>query len=224
MNLLEIVADLSHAAHAAKDIVTSTAEPHDRCVCSNDYCRAELPPGVVVFRGGHRVAAMTLDTTNLSYPMTVAARMFRADVIGVAIDGRDKNTDRPLVAVAAVNRAGDQLWRVEPYNIAPDGRTVIWWPAEVPDEHPILDTPHADEFVNIMNKSTMPWPPMMDMHTAGLSYEARQVCTDIGITKQIAKHGDRPYANINAVSLCASYGTERQRILDMAGNDPAMWL
>jgi hypothetical protein len=224
LNLLEIVADLSNAAHAAKDMIARQADRHEFCTCNDDYCRAEIPPGVVVFRGSDRVAAMTLSTPKLSYALTVAARMFRADAIGIAVDGRDKYTDRPMVVTVGVNRAGDELWRVEPYSLAPDGRTVIWWPAEVPDQHPLLEPSGADEFVNLMNRSTMPWPPMLDMYTPGMSFEQRQACIDIGITKQVARHGHKPYANIAAVSLCAVEGTERQRLLDMAGDNPALWV
>lgn len=221
MNLLEIVTNMSRVTQAAKEHIAANGATDDACVCKDDYCRAELPPAMVLLRGGFQIAAMTMHDGNLGYPLTIAARMFAADAIAVAFDGRDKATDRPVLAVAAVNRAGDEMWRVEPYSLAPDGRTVLWWPAEVPDEHPILDRPVADMFVKYMNKSTMPWPPMA--FTPGMSYEARQTCVDIGILKQVAKHGDKPYANIATVALAALPGTERERLLDMAGDNPAMW-
>lgn len=222
MNLLEVVTNMSAATHAAKEHIAANGGPHEGCVCKDDYCRAEIPPALTVFRGGHQIAAMTLADGSLGYALTVAARMFAADAIAVALDGRDKRTDRPVIATAAVNRAGDEMWRVEPYSLAPDGRTVLWWPAEVPHEHPILETSVADMFVKYMNKPTMPWPP--HMHTPGLSFEARQTCVDIGITKQIARHANESYANIAAVSLAALPGTEREKLLDMAGHNPVLWL
>lgn len=224
MNLLELVADVSDAAHTAKDMVAKDAVPHPNCTCCDDYCRAEVPPALVAIRGGYRVAAMTLTSPQFGYPLTVAARMFAADSIAVAVDGRDKRTDRPVMVVTAVNRAGDELWRVEPYSLAPDGRTVVWWPAEVPDEHPLLEKPVAGEFVKIMHKSPMPWPPTMNMVTPNMSFEARQACVDIGIAKQVADHAHKSYANISAVSLCAMPGSERQKVLALAGANPSVWL
>lgn len=224
MNLLEVVAEMSSRAHEAKEQVTATEPSHDGCTCDRgDYCRAELPAAVVAYRGGQQVVSMTLRDHQLRYPVDIAARLYHADTVAVVMDGRSKETEKCMVIVTAVNRAGDELWRVEPYSIAPDGRSVIWWPAEVPDEHPILESWCADQLVKTMNKRIIGPPSGFDQITPGLTFEQRRTVMDIGVTRQIVKHADAPWHNIFAISLAAKPGTARSRLLAEAG-DPEMWL
>lgn len=224
MNLLEIVADVSSRAHDMKEAMTANAKPHVGCTCCSDYCRAEVPTGVLAFRGGTEVVAMTLNDHQFKYPVDIAARLYCADTVGLIIDGRDRNTDKSVVIATAVNRAGDEMWRVEPYSIAPDGRSVIWWPAEVPDEHPLLEPEAADMLVKIMNKAVLGQPPYLDQLTPGMTFEQRRTVMDIGITQQIVKNADKDWHNIGAVTLGATPGSERHRMLEQAGNDLRLWL
>lgn len=225
MNLLEIVNHTSQRAHDAKENLAANAPDKEHGDCDNhDYCRCELTTGMFIFRGGEHAITLWLEDHELYYPLSIAARMFSADAVAIAIDGRNKESDRPMICTTAVNRAGDELWRVEPYNLAPNGRDVIWWPAEVPDKHPLLLDRCKDDFVRMMMKSTMPMPPFMDQITPGMSFEERRAVMDIGIVKQIVARANDPRHNIFAVHLAATPGTGRARIVDLAGHRPEMWL
>lgn len=224
MNLLEIVSKASSRAHDAKEYVTTHEPKHDGCNCDKgDYCRAQLPACVTAFRGGQPVVAMTLEDLHFAYPVRIAARLYHADVVAVTVDGRDTRTDRPVIVVTAANRAGDELWRVEPYSIAPDGRSIVWWPAEVPDRHPVLDDSDAGAFVKVMNQPNIGPPPVFNHLTPGMSFEERRAMMDIGITRQIVKHANDPWHNIIAITLASAPGTDRAKVLDMA-DDPRLWL
>lgn len=225
MNLLEIVNSISQRAHDSKEHLAATAPDREHGDCRNhDYCRCELTTGMFVFRGGEHAITLWLEDHELRYPLSIAARIFGADQVAVAIDGRNAATDRPMLCTVAVNRAGDELWKVEPYNLAPDGRSVIWWPAEVPNTHPILADHCKDDFVRMMMKSTMPMPPFMERITPGMTFEERQAICDIGIIKQVVAHANDPRHNIFAIHLAATPGTGRARIVDLAGHKPEMWL
>lgn len=214
MDLLEIVNDLSRAAHFAKEAAAELPP----CECDHQW----LNPTFFVYRNGHREVGINfIAETSLKLAFKVAAEMFEAEEIGLIMDGTDALTHNKLgrhTMALGINRHGEMLWKVEPYLLTEGNRQPMWMGTEVPDKFPLADPWVAVEMHDIMKRNHKVVPPIMRDAFLSPHYGQEEIRAALDCAAGRAMEIGRARTDgIQKVSFFAVEGTPRAQVLVSSG-------